>query len=80
LSDVRCWDQSRKHLLAASISPFDPSPTLADQFCCDAQGILRIDNVVGSVSRLEGAHATTRIHHAAGRRGGMRASTHSDGV
>jgi hypothetical protein len=25
LSDVRCWRQSRKHLLAASISPFDPS-------------------------------------------------------
>src|ERR1035441_1408792 len=27
LSDVRCWDQSRKHLLAASISPFDPTET-----------------------------------------------------
>src|SRR5258708_21442740 len=24
LSDVRCWGQSGKHLLAASISPFDP--------------------------------------------------------
>jgi hypothetical protein len=24
LSDVRCWRQSKKHLLPASISPFDP--------------------------------------------------------
>jgi hypothetical protein len=24
LSDVRCWGQSGKHLLVASISPFDP--------------------------------------------------------
>jgi hypothetical protein len=55
-------------------------PRITDIDRLDAQGILRIDNVVGSVSRLEGAHATTRIHHAAGRRGGMRASTHSDGV
>src|SRR6202035_3128127 len=29
LSDVRCWGQSGKHLLAASISPFDPEPDLA---------------------------------------------------
>jgi hypothetical protein len=28
LSDVRCWGQSRKHLLFASISPFDPDRTL----------------------------------------------------
>jgi hypothetical protein len=28
LSDVRCWGPSGKHLLAASISPFDPSRTL----------------------------------------------------
>jgi hypothetical protein len=28
LSDVRCWGQSGKHLLGASISPFDPSATL----------------------------------------------------
>src|SRR5258708_34993488 len=27
LSDVRCWGQSGKHLLAASISPFDPNAT-----------------------------------------------------
>jgi hypothetical protein len=27
LSDVRCWRQSRKHLLLASISPFDPNAT-----------------------------------------------------
>jgi hypothetical protein len=27
LSDVRCWGQSGKHLLAASISPFDPERT-----------------------------------------------------
>jgi hypothetical protein len=29
LSDVRCWGQSGKHLLLASISPFDPLRTLA---------------------------------------------------
>jgi hypothetical protein len=29
LSDVRCWGQSGKHLLAASISPFDPTATFA---------------------------------------------------
>jgi hypothetical protein len=28
LSDVRCWVNSGKYLLAASISPFDPMPTL----------------------------------------------------
>jgi hypothetical protein len=28
LSDVRCWVNSGKHLLAASISPFDPYATL----------------------------------------------------
>jgi hypothetical protein len=27
LSDVRCWVNSGKHLLAASISPFDPKRT-----------------------------------------------------
>jgi hypothetical protein len=27
LSDVRCWGQSGKHLLAASISLFDPTRT-----------------------------------------------------
>jgi hypothetical protein len=27
LSDVRCWVNSGKHLLAASISPFDPELT-----------------------------------------------------
>ena len=27
VSDVRCWQQSRKHLLSASISPFDPERT-----------------------------------------------------
>src|SRR6476620_5780423 len=27
LSDVRCWVNSGKHLLAASISPFDPERT-----------------------------------------------------
>src|SRR5258706_2079970 len=26
---VRCWGQSGKHMLVASISPFDPSGTLA---------------------------------------------------
>ena len=30
LSDVRCWGQSGKHLLAASISPFDPTETSID--------------------------------------------------
>ena len=29
LSDVRCWVNSGKHLLAASISPFDPLQTFA---------------------------------------------------
>jgi hypothetical protein len=29
LSDVRCRGQSGKHLLAASISPFDPTATWA---------------------------------------------------
>jgi hypothetical protein len=29
LSDVRCWVNSGKHLLAASISEFDPTATLA---------------------------------------------------
>jgi hypothetical protein len=29
LSDVRCWRQSRKHLLLASISPFAPKADLA---------------------------------------------------
>ena len=29
LSDVRCWVNSGKHLLAASISDFDPTRTLA---------------------------------------------------
>jgi hypothetical protein len=29
LSDVRCWVNSGKHLLAASISHFDPSRALA---------------------------------------------------
>jgi hypothetical protein len=27
LRNVRCWENSGKHLLAASISPFDPEPT-----------------------------------------------------
>jgi hypothetical protein len=36
-SDVRCWGQSGKHLLAESISPFDPSATSALQYCCAAQ-------------------------------------------
>jgi len=27
LSDVRCWSQSRKHLLSPSILPFDPKAT-----------------------------------------------------
>jgi hypothetical protein len=32
LSDVRCWVNSGKHLLAASISEFDPSATSAPKF------------------------------------------------
>src|ERR1700722_12460439 len=31
LSDVCCWRQSRKHLLVASISHFDPNGTSAAQ-------------------------------------------------
>jgi hypothetical protein len=29
---VRCWGQSRKHLLLASISPFDPKRTFSALF------------------------------------------------
>jgi hypothetical protein len=33
LSDVRCWVNSGKHLLAASISPFDPLTDLGSGPC-----------------------------------------------
>jgi len=35
LSEVRYWVNSGKHVLAASISGFDPSATSASISCCD---------------------------------------------
>jgi hypothetical protein len=37
LSDIRCWKQSGKHLLAASISPFDSQRSSASVSCCSSE-------------------------------------------
>jgi len=37
---VRCWEQSRRHLLAASISPFDPGCVKTPSYCYDSPVIL----------------------------------------
>src|SRR5450759_377575 len=60
LSDVRCWDQSRKHLLAASISPFDPQETSVAPQCPPAAGLGR--SSPGAASQLttgSGLHQPT---------------------
>ena len=51
-SNVRVWGQSGKHMLVLSSSQFDPSETLADKFCCDAQQPASPLNVIAS-ARLE---------------------------
>jgi hypothetical protein len=38
LGDVRCWVNSGKHLLAASISGFDPPATSVNISCCGSEG------------------------------------------